>query len=241
MGNRFVISMDQHESCSTTKRALIICNNREVLQQISTVLMTHCIDVTVVRSVHLLREIEQQPADVCIADLTSCGSPDSSVISSHQATKKTPLLLITPSQNIKKYADTVYGSDDFLLFPFEPTELLIRVYKLFQRNSRNMAINIRNWGNLTLDVLRCQVFYSNREVKLTKKEFEILSCLFEAEGNVITRDELLSKIWGINYFGSSNVLDVHMKSLRKKLEDDPAKPKYIITARGIGYRLGLGI
>jgi two-component system response regulator RegX3 len=239
--NRFVISMDPLESCLATKRALIICNNRDVLQQISTVLMTHCIDVTIVRSVHLLREIEQHPADVCIADLTSCGSPDSSVLLSRQTIRKTPLLLITPTQQIKKYADSVYGSDDFLAFPFDAVELLIRVQKLFQRNLGSAAENIRHWGNLTLDSLRCQVFCGSREVKLTKKEFDILSCLFDAEGKVITRDELLSKVWGMHYFGNSNVLDVHIKSLRKKLEEDPANPKCIITTRGIGYRLGLGL
>ncbi|MEK8130639.1 winged helix-turn-helix domain-containing protein [Paenibacillus filicis] len=96
---------------------------------------------------------------------------------------------------------------------------------------------LRTFKDLTLDTRRITVTRASRRIEVTKTEFELLLLLMEAEGAVLSREEIMDRVWGSQYFGGSNVVDVHVKSLRKKLGDPAAAPLYIVTVRGVGYRL----
>jgi two-component system alkaline phosphatase synthesis response regulator PhoP len=94
-----------------------------------------------------------------------------------------------------------------------------------------------HWKDVTLDAKRIAVYQRGQRIDLTKTEFDMFKALLDAEGKVLTRQEIMDTVWGDMYFGGSNTVDVHIKSLRQKLGDDPKRPKYVATVRGIGYQL----
>lgn len=126
---------------------------------------------------------------------------------------------------------------DFLVSPFTATELLLRVSRVFRRPDPAPA------GEFTIGAFRInlrtgEAYHGQRPLPLTRKEVALLYALARRMGATVTRDELLSAVWGAEYDGTSNVLDVHIRSLRRKIEPVPQQPQYILTVRGIGYRFG---
>lgn len=120
---------------------------------------------------------------------------------------------------------------DFLVQPFTSAELRLRVDRVLTRVTELTA------GDLWIDCRSGEAHIGKRALTLTRKEFTLLCALAQRAGRTVTRDELLNEVWGLEYDGTSNALDVHIRSLRRKLEPVPARPQYILTVRGIGYRL----
>jgi two-component system response regulator RegX3 len=152
-----------------------------------------------------------------------------------------PIIMVTArNAEIDAVVGLEVGADDYVTKPFRLRELVARVRAALRRAPSNgsdtPAIDVIDVGEVRLDVARHEVFVRGQLVALPLKEFELLELLLLNAGRVLTRDVLIDRVWGPNYYGDTKTLDVHVKRLRAKVEDDPGKPERIVTVRGVGYR-----
>lgn len=148
------------------------------------------------------------------------------------------IMLTARGQDMDKIMGLGLGADDYMVKPFNPLELVARIKAILRRSERGTPkITERvKFKNLELDV-ESQKFYKNgREIDLTPTEFLIVNTFIKSPGKAFSRDELLNKIWGQDYFGDIKTVDVHIRRLREKIEDNPSAPNYIETVWGFGYR-----
>ena len=150
------------------------------------------------------------------------------------------LFLSSKNDELDKILGLAVGGDDYVTKPFSPKEIAYRVKAQLRRTEykqhtlQNTSIKI---GDLYIDPDGCRVIKNNKEIDLTAREFEILHYLSENKGRVISRERLYEAIWNEDSFGCDNTIMVHIRHLREKVEDDPTTPKYIITLKGLGYKL----
>ena len=159
-----------------------------------------------------------------------------------RTTSRTPIIMVT-AKNAEIYAvvGLEVGADDYVTKPFRLRELIARVRAALRRvpadgedaAERPDSLEV---GDVVLDAARHEVFVRGEQVALPLKEFDLLEILLANAGRVLTRDVLIDRIWGPNYYGDTKTLDVHIKRLRSKVEEDPAHPTRILTVRGVGYR-----
>ena len=154
-----------------------------------------------------------------------------------------PIIMLTAkSSEADKVLGLNIGADDYITKPFSIKELIARVNALLRRIGETEKQNggvIINLGNLRVDLERHEVEKNGELLDLTLKEFELLRILLENKGKVLSRNILLDKVWGYDFYGETRTVDVHVRNLRKKIEDDDRNPQYIETVRGVGYRIGL--
>ncbi len=131
------------------------------------------------------------------------------------------------------------GADDYITKPFLPQELLLRLKAVLRRVYRETSA-LSSLGNVKIDWGKCTVHRNGREVSLTAKEFTLLKKLWEARGNIVTIDTLCAALWDGPLVGYENTLMVHIRRLREKIEEDPSHPQFLLTVRGLGYRLKRG-
>ena len=129
------------------------------------------------------------------------------------------------------------GADDYLRKPFDPKELSARVRALLRRSKTVGAPSNFTFDQLEIIADEGMVRIAGKEVHLTRTEFKLLVELASNNGKVLSREDLLERVWGYDYFGDSRLVDVHVRRLRTKVEIDPANPKYVVTVRGMGYKL----
>jgi two-component system, OmpR family, alkaline phosphatase synthesis response regulator PhoP len=149
------------------------------------------------------------------------------------------LLLTARSEEVDRIVGLTVGADDYLTKPFSPRELMARVHALLRRKRAEPAADERSAlrvADLVVDLRRRTVVRAGEPVDLTVLEFDLLAALARDPGVVLTRQQLLDAIWGIDFFGDDHVLDVHTANIRRKLGDDPSRPRYIETVRGVGFR-----
>ncbi len=152
-----------------------------------------------------------------------------------------PIIMITAKgEELDKILGLELGADDYITKPFSIRELLARVKAVLRRTGTQYVDKIYKFGDITIDFQRHEITKNNNKVDLTLKEFELLEMLIKNKGKVMTRDFLLDKIWGYEYIGETRTVDVHIRHLRQKIEQDDKNPKYIETIRGIGYRFNFG-
>jgi DNA-binding response OmpR family regulator len=149
-----------------------------------------------------------------------------------------PIMIVTArSGELDKIVGLESGADDYMTKPFSLGELQARIRALLRRaGSHNGSSDDIRSGNLNLNLVSRRALLDGRDVSLSPKEFSLLVELMRNQGAVLTRDLLLSRVWGTDFFGDAHTLDVHVRWLREKIEPDPAAPSRIITVRGIGYR-----
>ena len=149
------------------------------------------------------------------------------------------IMLTAKNMESDKIEGLELGADDYITKPFSIKELLARVSSVLRRyniNKENVE-NILTVGSLNVNLLKHEVFKGNEKIDLTLKEFELLKLLLENKGKVLSRNYLLDKIWGYDYYGETRTVDVHIRYLRKKIEGDNSSEKYIQTIRGVGYKI----
>ena len=152
-----------------------------------------------------------------------------------------PIIMITAKgDELDKVLGLELGADDYITKPFAVRELVARVKAVLRRTAIQQIDKSYNFGNILVDFERHDVIKSGKRVELTLKEFELLEILIKNKGRVMTRDFLLDKIWGYEYIGETRTVDVHIRHLRQKIEDDDKNPEFIDTIRGIGYRFNYG-
>jgi two-component system response regulator RegX3 len=178
-----------------------------------------------------------RPPDVVLLDLMLPGMSGMDVCRHIRTTSGTPVIMLTAKDS---EADIVagleVGADDYVTKPFSMRELVARVRANLRRPVGKQE-EVLKAGSLTLDPVRHEVRLAGREVELRPKEFALLEMLLLERGRLVTRDSLLESVWGPAFYGDPKTLDVHIRRLRAKVEDDPHRPKLILTVRGFGYKL----
>ncbi|MBO3443284.1 MULTISPECIES: winged helix-turn-helix domain-containing protein [Clostridia] len=161
-------------------------------------------------------------------------------IRSDKFLKQIPVIMLT-AKNMEndKVEGLEIGADDYITKPFSVKELLARISSVLRRYNINgqSAESILSTGNLKVDLNKHEVYKGTEKIELTLKEFELLKLLIENKGKVLSRNHLLDKIWGYEYYGETRTVDVHIRYLRKKIEGDSSSEKYIQTIRGVGYKV----
>lgn len=154
---------------------------------------------------------------------------------------QTPIIMLTAKEEeVDKVLGLELGADDYITKPFGMRELIARIKANIRRtdlmsNLQDAPSNVREFGNLAIDLNRYEVRKNGEPLDLTLREFELLKYLAERENRVFSREQLLEEVWGYEYYGDIRTVDVTVRRLREKLEDDSSNPKYIMTKRGIGY------
>jgi DNA-binding response OmpR family regulator len=149
---------------------------------------------------------------------------------------QTPILLLTArAQESDKVLGLDLGADDYVTKPFSPRELRARVKALLRRTSGELP-QVYRFGEVELDFARAELRRSGKSVEITPLEFKLLAALIRHRGRVISREKLLNEIWGRGVFVTDRVIDTHVTNLRKKIEPEPAEPRFLVSVRGIGYR-----
>ncbi|MCI1964549.1 MAG: response regulator transcription factor [Oscillospiraceae bacterium] len=190
----------------------------------------------------LLGKVKKKRPDAIILDwmmpqpdgLTVCR-----MLREHEDTHSIPILMLTArGEEIDRVLGLEIGSDDYIVKPFSIKELCARVKAVLRRSGRREEpeSEVFRHGSLVVDVMRHQVSRDGKQIDLTAKEFDLLVILMKNRGRVMTRDTLLDKVWGVEYFGDTRTVDVHVRYLRQKIEEDPDTPVCIQTVRGVGYR-----
>lgn len=155
-------------------------------------------------------------------------------------TLATPILMLTAKEEeVDKVLGLELGADDYITKPFSPRELMARVKANLRRSSAEETTkangNMLKFGNLQIDIDRYEVKRDGVDIELTLREFELVKFLALQPGQIFSREALLEKVWGYEYYGDVRTVDVTVRRIREKLENDPANPEYIITKRGVGY------
>ena len=154
-----------------------------------------------------------------------------------------PIIILTAKEEeVDKVLGLELGADDYMTKPFGMRELLARIKANIRRATLTLGpdvdkaeANVREFGNLTIDLNRSEIRKNGEILELTLREFELLRYLAERENKVFSREQLLEEVWGYEYYGDIRTVDVTVRRLREKLEDDSSNPRYIMTKRGIGY------
>jgi two-component system alkaline phosphatase synthesis response regulator PhoP len=150
---------------------------------------------------------------------------------------RTPILMLTAkAQEEQKVMGLELGADDYVTKPFGTRELRARIKALLRRSAGEHAEDCRRFGDVEIDFGRGEVRAAGKAVDLTPIEFRLLSVLIHARGRVLNREQLLDAAWGPGAFASARIVDNHIANLRRKIEPDPARPRYLRNVRGLGYR-----
>ncbi|MBL4930789.1 response regulator transcription factor [Clostridium paridis] len=200
---------------------------------------------TATNGVDALKKIKAEPPKLILLDVMLPGMDGYDVckeIRRESATQNIPIIMITAkSEELDKILGLELGADDYITKPFSVREILARVKAVLRRTTSNTTTERAfNVYNISVDFVKHEVLKDGQKVDLTLKEFELLEILIRNRGKVLTRETLLDKIWGYEYIGETRTVDVHIRHLRKKVEEDDKNPKLIETIRGIGYRFFSG-
>ena len=184
--------------------------------------------------------IEEKPK-LILLDLMIPGKDGYDVcreVRSNSEIRNIPIIMLTAkSEELDKILGLELGADDYITKPFSVRELLARVKAVLRRFSVvEPESSVLVFGNLKADFEKREIHVKDKKLDLTLKEFELLEILIRNKGKILTRDTLLDKIWGYEYIGETRTVDVHIRYLRKKVEEDDKNPKLIETIRGVGYR-----
>jgi len=190
-----------------------------------------------------LAEFDKNGADLVLLDLMLPGLSGVDVCRALRQRSSVPVIMLTAKDSeIDKVVGLEIGADDYVTKPYSSRELLARVKAVLRRlaEPEDLLPSTLEAGPVRMDVERHTVSVQGRSASLPLKEFELLEMLLRNSGRVLTRMQLIDRVWGSDYVGDTKTLDVHVKRLRAKIEPDPAKPVHIVTVRGLGYKFEAG-
>jgi two-component system response regulator RegX3 len=183
----------------------------------------------------------EKGADLILLDLMLPGINGNEVCRIIRQSSNVPIIMLTAKDSeIDKVVGLEIGADDYVTKPYSTRELLARMKAVLRRQAEPSKIvvaeGILEAGSVRMDVERHIVTVNETKVSMPLKEFELLELLLENVNRVLTRGQIIDRVWGSNYFGDTKTLDVHIKRIRSKIEEDPARPVHILTVRGLGYK-----
>lgn len=187
-----------------------------------------------------LAEFDRTGADLVLLDLMLPGASGTEVCRELRAKSNVPIIMLTAKDSeIDKVVGLELGADDYVTKPYSSRELLARVRAVLRRNVETEEFedeSVLEAGGVRIDVERHVVSVRGEEQSMPLKEFELLEILVRNSGRVMTRGQLIDRIWGEDYVGDTKTLDVHVKRLRAKIEENPSEPRLLTTVRGLGYK-----
>ncbi|HET8994011.1 MULTISPECIES: winged helix-turn-helix domain-containing protein [unclassified Rhodococcus (in: high G+C Gram-positive bacteria)] len=190
-----------------------------------------------------LAEFDRGGADIVLLDLMLPGMSGTDVCKQLRNRSGVPVIMVTARDSeIDKVVGLELGADDYVTKPYSARELIARIRAVLRRGADpDVEIGqddaVLAAGPVRMDVDRHVVQVNGEDVALPLKEFDLLEYLLRNSGRVLTRGQLIDRVWGADYVGDTKTLDVHVKRLRSKIETDPAKPQHLVTVRGLGYKL----
>ncbi len=188
-----------------------------------------------------LAEFDRNGADIVLLDLMLPGLPGTEVCRQIRAVSSVPVIMVSAKDDeVDKIVGLELGADDYVTKPYSPRELVARIRAVLRRGTEpDLAPMTLEAGSVRMDVERHVVTVDGEQQRLPLKEFELLELFLRNPGRVLTRGQLIDRVWGSDYVGDTKTLDVHVKRLRAKLEPDPSHPALLVTVRGLGYKLDL--
>ncbi|HEY8374569.1 MAG TPA: response regulator transcription factor [Pseudonocardiaceae bacterium] len=189
-----------------------------------------------------LEEFDRNGADIVLLDLMLPGMSGTDVCKQLRQRSSVPVIMVTARDSeIDKVVGLELGADDYVTKPYSARELIARIRAVLRRGAENgggsgASSTVLQAGPVRMDVARHVVTVNGREVNLPLKEFDLLEYLLRNAGRVLTRNQLIDRVWGADYVGDTKTLDVHVKRLRSKIEPDPSSPRHLVTVRGLGYK-----
>lgn len=187
-----------------------------------------------------LAEFDDKKHDLVLLDLMLPEVPGTEVCRQIRTHAQTPIIMLTAKDSeVDIVVGLELGADDFVTKPYKSRELVARIRAVMRRNSAPGNVgedHVLEIGEIRLDADRHALHVRGALTPIPLKEFELLEYLMTNAGRVLTRGQLIDRVWGANYFGDTKTLDVHIKRIRGRIEDDPAEPKLLMTVRGLGYR-----
>ena len=185
-------------------------------------------------------EFDRAGADLVLLDLMLPGLSGIEVCRQLRQRSDVPVIMLTAKDGeVDKVVGLEIGADDYVTKPFSARELVARIHAVLRRRGKDVdepSSAVLQAGPVRMDVERHIVSVGGETVAMPLKEFELLEFLLRNAGRVLTRGQLIDRVWGSDYVGDTKTLDVHVKRLRAKIEPDPASPKYLLTVRGLGYK-----
>ncbi|MGZ5369582.1 MAG: response regulator [Aeromicrobium sp.] len=186
-----------------------------------------------------LTEFDRGGADIVLLDLMLPGLSGTEVCRQLRQISTVPIIMVSAKDTeVDKVVGLELGADDYVTKPYSPRELVARIRAVLRRGSGETEQDFGSLeaGKVRMDVDRHLVTVDGKEVRLPLKEFELLEFFLRNTGRVLTRGQLIDRVWGADYVGDTKTLDVHVKRIRSKIERDPANPSTLITVRGLGYK-----
>ncbi|MGO4104186.1 response regulator [Leifsonia sp. YAF41] len=186
-----------------------------------------------------LAEFDRAGADVILLDLMLPGIPGTEVCREIRTRSNVPIIMLTAKDSeIDVVVGLELGADDYVTKPYSTRELLARIRAVMRRriDEGDDGENVLSSGTVQMDIERHTVSVSGAVVPMPLKEFELLEFLLRNAGRVLTRGQLIDRVWGTDYFGDTKTLDVHIKRIRSRIEQTPSEPTMLVTVRGLGYR-----
>ena len=193
-----------------------------------------------------LSTFQSEHVDIVLLDLMLPGMSGTDVCKKIRATSQVPIIMVTARDSeIDKVLGLELGADDYVTKPYSARELTARIRAVLRRGvetstsesaAEGAVENILESGHVRMDVDRHIVYVDGEAVPMPLKEFHLLEYLLENAGRVLTRGQLIDRIWGTDYIGDTKTIDVHVKRLRSKIEPEPSRPSHLVTVRGLGYK-----
>ena len=186
-----------------------------------------------------IEEFDKSGPDIILLDLMLPGLPGTEVCRQIRTRSQVPIIMLTAKDGeVDKVVGLELGADDYVTKPFSSRELLARLRAVLRRNGdvEELLPPAVEAGPVRMDVDRHVVTVRGQQITMPLKEFDLLEILVRNSGRVLTRAQLIDRVWGSDYVGDTKTLDVHIKRLRAKVEEDPAHPVHLVTVRGLGYK-----
>ncbi|APX01455.1 MULTISPECIES: response regulator transcription factor [Arthrobacter] len=221
-------------------RILIVEDEESFSDPLSYLLGKEGFEVEVVdNGLDAITEFDRNGADLVLLDLQLPGQSGTEVCRQLRQRSTVPVIMLTAKDTeIDKVVGLELGADDYVTKPYSSRELVARVRAVLRRQGEpeELISSTVHAGPVRMDIERHVVSVDGEQVSLPLKEFELLEMLLRNSGRVLTRGQLIDRVWGSDYVGDTKTLDVHVKRLRSKIEPDPSLPRYLVTVRGLGYK-----
>ena len=222
------------------RRILVVEDEESISEPLAAALRREGFDPVVAGTVaDGMEAFRTRSPDLVLLDVMLPDGDGRDLLRQIRSISRAPVVMLTArSEEMDRVVGLELGADDYVTKPFSAAELIARIRAVLRRTSApaptgEAALEV---GDVHMDLNTRSVARGGQTVELTLKEFELLRMLMEQAGRVVKRTELMDEVWDPNWFGPTKTLDVHVSSLRKKLEDDPGDPRYIHTVRGVGFR-----